>query len=96
MKILHIIAGAERGGAETFCLDAIKSLHDEGIEQYVLCRPHDHFVKALDDRNIGHKSLTFNRFKKFFEQKAIAAAIKEHKPDPVSYTHLTLPTIYSV
>ena len=33
MKILHIVAGAEKGGAETFCLDAVKALDDAGIEK---------------------------------------------------------------
>src|SRR3954453_14177670 len=40
MKILHVIAGAATGGAETFCLDAITALAERGIEQRVTCRPH--------------------------------------------------------
>jgi len=83
MKILHIIAGAAQGGAETFCLDAIKSLHSEKVTQRALCRPHEHFIKELNDRDIKHTPLTFNRFKKRREQKIIAKTIEEYQPDLV-------------
>lgn len=83
MRILHIIAGAEKGGAETFCLDAIKALHDGGVQQHVLCRPHRDFVAALDARGIKHENLSFNRFVKWFEQKKIRAAVASYKPDLV-------------
>lgn len=83
MKILHVVAGAEQGGAETFCLDAIKALHDAGITQRVLCRPHAHVVQALEARDIAHTSLTFNRFMKPFEQRTIAKAVAEYQPDVV-------------
>lgn len=39
MKVLHVIAGAEIGGAETFAQDAILALHEQGVEQLVLTRP---------------------------------------------------------
>lgn len=83
MKILHIIAGAEKGGAETFCLDAIKSLHAEGVSQHIICRPHKHFVETLDEKNIEYTPLSFNRFKKPIEQKIISSTIQHHKPDIV-------------
>ncbi|MDH5722772.1 MAG: glycosyltransferase family 4 protein [Alphaproteobacteria bacterium] len=83
MKILHIIAGAEHGGAETFSLDAMKSLHEEGCEQYVLCRPFEHRIQALKDRNIEYLPLTFNRFKKLQEKKIIRKAIERFQPDLV-------------
>ena len=45
MRILHVIAGAEIGGAETFAVDAITALADRGIAQHVICRP---FPRALE------------------------------------------------
>ena len=39
MRILHVIAGAEIGGAETFAVDAITALAERGIEQHAICRP---------------------------------------------------------
>lgn len=50
MRILHVVAGASTGGAETFSQDAILGLAERGIEQQVICRPHpiplDRFSKA--------------------------------------------------
>ncbi len=82
MKILHIIAGAPTGGAETFCLDAIRALHESGsARQYVICRPHDHYRKTLTDLNIPHRFLRFSRFTKWLEQLEIQKAIEYFKPD---------------
>ncbi len=39
MKLLHVIAGAEVGGAETYAQDAILALHARGVAQTVLTRP---------------------------------------------------------
>jgi len=83
MKILHIIAGAAHGGAETFCLDAIKSLHEQGVEQHVICRAHPDFTKALDERHIPYKTITFSRFLKPLEQRVINKAVKTYAPDLV-------------
>lgn len=83
MKILHMIAGAEKGGAETFCSDAIKALHEKGVEQFVMCRPHQNFVDVLEACDIPHHFLTFSRFTKLFEQRAIYKAIQTFDPDLV-------------
>ncbi len=40
MKLLHVIAGAPVGGAETFAQDAILSLAERGVEQVVITRPY--------------------------------------------------------
>ena len=39
MRILHVIAGASVGGAETFAVDAITALAARGVRQHVVCRP---------------------------------------------------------
>ena len=83
MKILHLIAGADKGGAETFCRDAIKALHESGVEQYVLCRPHEDLISALNEKNIPYKSLTYSRLLKPFETATIRKAIKSYAPDLV-------------
>ncbi|HIF26042.1 MAG TPA: glycosyltransferase family 1 protein [Micavibrio sp.] len=83
MKILHIVAGAERGGAETFSLDAIKALHEAGVQQYVVCRPHKHVVKALEERIIPYTAISFGRITKFLQQIKIKKSIKSFAPDMV-------------
>jgi glycosyltransferase involved in cell wall biosynthesis len=39
MRVLHVIAGAAVGGAETFAQDAIAALAGRGVVQHVLARP---------------------------------------------------------
>jgi glycosyltransferase involved in cell wall biosynthesis len=81
MKILHMVAGGPQGGAETFCLDSIKVMHELKAEQYVICRPHKTVTDALDARNIPYQTLSFRRHAKFFEQRRIRKAIKDFQPD---------------
>lgn len=81
MRILHIVAGGSQGGAETYCLDAIKALNDKGLEQQVLCRSGKTYLDALNDRNIKYRTLSFNRFRKKREQSVIRKTIKDYKPD---------------
>jgi glycosyltransferase involved in cell wall biosynthesis len=59
MRVLHVIAGAPTGGAETFCLDAIAALAVRGIEQKVLCRPHSQAVARLAEASVPYEPLPF-------------------------------------
>ena len=43
MKILHVMAGAPEGGAETFFLEGTLALADGGARQHVLTRPNNDF-----------------------------------------------------
>ena len=71
VKVLHIVAGAGQGGAETFCLDAVKALHDNGVEQVMIGRPHQHYLDALNERGIKHYPLSFSPLMKFFQRRKI-------------------------
>lgn len=83
-KILHIVAGAGRGGAETFSLDAILALHDNGLKQHVICRPHPHVVAALTARNIPFTPFGFGWFDRILGGKRrIARGIETFQPDLV-------------
>src|SRR6202162_5298390 len=59
MRILHVIAGAPTGGAETFCFDTIAAVAELGIEQKVLCRPHPQALARLDERAVPYEPLSF-------------------------------------
>jgi len=83
LKICHVIAGAERGGAETFCLDMIKALDDRAIWQVVISRPHPHLVADLETRGIRHYSMGFQRWWKWPQQRRIRAIIEAECPDLV-------------
>jgi glycosyltransferase involved in cell wall biosynthesis len=81
MKILHIVAGAEQGGAETFCLDVVKALHDNDIDQVMIGRPHRQYLNALKSRGIRHYRLSFNPLLKFWQRRQIEEIIQSEKPD---------------
>ena len=83
MKILHIIAGAAQGGAESCAVDTIKALHAAGIEQTLICRPHAAFQTLVRDCAIEHHNLSFNRVLKWTQKAKINAIIKNEKPDLV-------------
>ena len=83
MKILHIIAGAKQGGAESCAVDTIKALHAAGLEQTLICRPHQAFLQLADDCNLSHYELSFSRALKWVEKPKINLIIKREKPDLV-------------
>ena len=83
MRILHMIAGAEHGGAETYCLDAIKALDERGVEQHVICRPHSNYLETFSEKSISHSIRSFNKLLKWFEQNQIKKDIENFEPDIV-------------
>src|SRR5438046_5478086 len=59
VRVLHVVAGAATGGAETFSLDAITALAERGIEQMVLGRPHRQIVARLGEASVPYETLAF-------------------------------------
>jgi glycosyltransferase involved in cell wall biosynthesis len=59
MRLLHVIAGAEVGGAETFALDAIEGLAGREIEQFVICRPWPRAIARYAAAGIGVAPMRF-------------------------------------
>ena len=60
MRVLHVIAGAEIGGAETFAVDAITSLAERGIAQHVICRPFPAQLKRYAEAGVGVTPMRFS------------------------------------
>ena len=79
MKILHIIAGAKEGGAESCAADTIKALNKLGIEQKIICRPHNAFVKLAQDQDIKYYSLSFSTGLKLIQKRKINSIIRKEK-----------------
>jgi glycosyltransferase involved in cell wall biosynthesis len=52
MRILHAIAGAPVGGAETIAQDEIVALHERGIRQAVLTRPYPAVMRRYAEAGI--------------------------------------------
>lgn len=60
MRVLHVIAGAEIGGAETFAQDAITSLHAQGVAQHVVTRPWPAAMARYAEAGIPTTALNFS------------------------------------
>ncbi|MEQ8693970.1 MAG: glycosyltransferase [Gammaproteobacteria bacterium] len=65
MRILHVIAGAPTGGAETFAQDAIEALANEGVEQHVVCRPHVLAMHRYSAASVSTTALSFSPQSRF-------------------------------
>ncbi len=86
MKVLQIMAGDARGGAETFFLDAIRAVHETPIEQRVITRfNHPYKIDEIKTRDIPVFNAKFNRLIKFPTSAVIKKQIKEFQPDIVHH-----------
>ena len=60
MRILHAIAGAPVGGAETFAQDTIIALHERGVGQTVLTRPYPAVMRRYAEAGVEAKPFGFS------------------------------------
>jgi len=61
LRILHIIAGGEFGGAETIAQDVILALAEAGIDQRIIARPHAIAVRRFAEAGVPLTPLWFSR-----------------------------------
>lgn len=61
MNVLHVIAGAEVGGAETFAQDAISALAGMGVRQRVLARPWPRAMARYQAMGVEASGFGFSR-----------------------------------
>lgn len=86
MKILHVMAGADRGGAETFFQDSLVALHDDAIQQAVVTRDnHDHKIALIRDRNIPFHTAGFHKLWRFPTAAKIRSMANAFHPDIIQY-----------
>ena len=82
MRILHVVAGASTGGAETFSQDAILGLAERGIEQQVICRPHPIPLQRFGQAGIAVETMGFSTLDRLWGGKArVARRVQSFKPD---------------
>ncbi len=66
LRILHVIAGASVGGAETFAVDAITALAARGVKQHVICRPYEGPLQRYADAGIGTTTQHFSALDRLY------------------------------
>lgn len=86
MKILHLMAGAPEGGAETFFLEGALALADGGASQHVLTRPNNDFRLAeLGKKGIGVTPARFHRLIRWPTSRLLKKAMRAFGPDIIQY-----------
>jgi glycosyltransferase involved in cell wall biosynthesis len=84
MRILHVIAGAAVGGAETFAQDAILSLHGRGVTQAVLTRPWEGALQRYAAAGVAAHGMGFSQVDRALRRgRRIAAMASEMGADLV-------------
>ncbi len=66
MRILHVIAGAPVGGAETFAVDAITALAARGVRQHVICRPFPEPLRRYREAGVDTTTMRFSALDRLY------------------------------
>ncbi len=83
---MHVIAGAEQGGAETFFSDAADALAERAVEQYVVTRDHNKFrLDRLAHKQIPFQTASFNKFIRWPTKNVIRKVAADFDPDIIQY-----------
>ncbi len=83
MRILQVMAGAERGGAETAFVDMCLALHEAGEAVEAVTRPNDLRVPKLQEAGITVHTLPFGGRLDVFTRWRLGKIIKTFRPDIV-------------
>lgn len=86
MRVLHVMAGAKDGGAETMMLDGVLALAEAGVAQRVVTRgENSNRVEALTRAGVPVDLAPFDRIFRLPTSAQIAAAADDLQPDVVHY-----------
>ncbi len=84
MRILHLLAGARFGGAETIAVDTILALAEHGFEQIVIMRPHPELAERLHEGNVTVHHFGYSRIEYWINGSArVADYVHRFAPDLV-------------
>ena len=85
MKILHIMGGANDGGAEIFFADALLALNNKKIDQQAIVNKCYKKINQLDNLSISIHQASFNKIFKWSTKKIIEKVVADFKPDIIHY-----------
>lgn len=86
MRLMHVMAGAEEGGAENIMLESVLALAEAGHVQHVVTRPDNAFrLGKFATAGIGVNTAAFNPTWPFATLRTISAAIATFRPDVIEY-----------
>jgi hypothetical protein len=86
MRVLHVIAGAKDGGAESIMLDSVLALAEAGVEQRVVTRAHNaERVEAIRAAGVPVRLAQFDKLWRAPTAKAIVETAEAFQPDVLHY-----------
>jgi hypothetical protein len=86
MRVMHVMAGADEGGAENIMLESVLALAEAGHDQHVVTRPGNMFRTAkFAGAGIGVDTASFNPSWPFPTRKLLGEAISSFRPDVIEY-----------
>ena len=83
MRVLHLLAGGDAGGAETYFTETIRALAEAGLEQQAVLRHHPQRREALAKAGVKTSVAPYGRWLDFKTPQAIKRVMNEFKPDIV-------------
>jgi glycosyltransferase involved in cell wall biosynthesis len=83
VKVLQVMAGAEKGGAEKFFTRLVPALHRAGIDQRVMIRRDATRASALREAGLVPIECRFGGALDIFTPRRIAREIADYRPDIV-------------
>ncbi|NCC22736.1 MAG: glycosyltransferase [Alphaproteobacteria bacterium] len=81
MRVLHLMAGADHGGAETACVDMCVLMASKGVDVRIATRPNEVRVPRLKDAGIPVHELPFGGRFDLRTKREIVAICKNFQPD---------------
>lgn len=86
MRVMHVMAGADEGGAENIMLESVLALAEAGHAQHVVTRPGNTFRTAkFAGAGIGVDTASFNPSWPFPTRRILGEAISGFRPDVIEY-----------
>ena len=84
LRVMHVMAGSDEGGAGNIMLDSVLALSGAGFAQHVVTRPGNTFRSGkFSAAGIGVDTASFNTTWPFPARRVIADAISTFKPDVI-------------
>jgi glycosyltransferase involved in cell wall biosynthesis len=86
MRVLHAMAGAKDGGAESIMLDSVLALAEAGVSQIVVSRDHnEERTRQIQDAGVELITAPFDKLWRAPTSNAIKAAANRLQPDVLHY-----------
>jgi glycosyltransferase involved in cell wall biosynthesis len=85
MRVLHVMAGADAGGAETMMLDGVLALAEAGVAQHVVTRAAPARIAAIRAAGVPVDEAGFDKFFRLPTSSKIERAARDFKPDVLHF-----------